>query len=149
MPRWLPSLQYQPTSTTFFRPVLAPVAIYYKDERDLQLLARYVRDQAEDAFAVIVRRHIDLVFSTALRQVRSPELAEEVAQSVFQDLARQAHCLAPDVVRRETRRQLREQAACELNAMNTDPSDWTHIEPLLEQAMDALDASDRSAILLR
>jgi hypothetical protein len=48
---------------------------------DLELLARYTRQHAEEAFAEIVRRHLDLVFSAALRHVRSPQLAEEVAQS--------------------------------------------------------------------
>ncbi|HWQ90054.1 MAG TPA: sigma-70 family RNA polymerase sigma factor [Clostridia bacterium] len=143
---------------------------------DLDLLARYTRQHAEDAFAEIVRRHLDLVFSAALRQVRSPQLAEEVAQSAFTDLARQAHRLAPgtvltawlyqvtrrtaiDVVRREARRQLREHTAYELTAMNTaalsgqnpmEPdADWTHIEPLLDEAMEALGEPDRAAVLLR
>jgi RNA polymerase sigma factor (sigma-70 family) len=145
-------------------------------DTDLDLLARYTRQHAEDAFGEIVRRHLDLVFSAALRQVRSPQLAEEVAQSVFTDLARQAHRLAPgtvltawlyqvarrtaiDVVRREARRQIREQTACELTAMNApalpgqspmEPeADWTHIEPLLDEAMDALGEPDRAAVLLR
>ena len=55
---------------------------------DSQLLGRYAREKSQDAFAEIVRRHLDLVYSAALRQVRSPQLAEEVAQSVFSDLAR-------------------------------------------------------------
>jgi RNA polymerase sigma factor (sigma-70 family) len=135
-------------------------------DTDLQLLERYTSQHAEDAFAEIVRRHLDLVYSAALRQVRSPQLAEEVAQSAFTDLARQAHQLAPDtvlsawlyqvarraaidVVRREARRQAREQAAKELNAMNTTPTDWTNIEPLLDEAMQALADTDRAAVLLR
>src|SRR5882724_9365985 len=135
-------------------------------DTDLQLLARYTHDRAEDAFAEIVRRHLDLVHSAALRQVRSPQLAEEVAQSVFTDLARNARRLAPDtilaawlyqvtrrtaidVVRREARRQLREQIATEMNAMNATTADWTHIEPLLDEAMHALDDTDRAAVLLR
>src|SRR6266566_6742046 len=135
-------------------------------DTDLQLLARYTRQNAEDAFAEIVRRHLDLVFSTALRLVRSRQLAEEVAQSVFIDLGRQADRLAPDtilsawlyqvtrrtaidVVRREARRQSREQVANELNAMNTTVTDWTDIEPILDESMHALDDSDRTAVLLR
>jgi hypothetical protein len=35
-------------------------------DNDLHLLARYTRQNAEDAFAEIVRRHLDLVFSDAL-----------------------------------------------------------------------------------
>ena len=59
-------------------------------ETDLQLLSRYTRDCTEDAFAELVRRHVDLVHSAALRQVRALQLAEEIAQTVFADLARNA-----------------------------------------------------------
>jgi RNA polymerase sigma factor (sigma-70 family) len=135
-------------------------------ESDLELLKQYARDGAESAFAEVVRRHVNLVYSAALRQVRSPQLAEEVAQSVFTDLARNAKRLAPDtiptawlyqvtrrtaidVVRRESRRQLREQIASEMNLMNATAEDWTQIEPLLDEAMEALDTTDRTAVLLR
>ena len=135
-------------------------------DTDLEILRRYTRQQAEDAFAELVRRHLGLVYSAALRQVRSPQLAEEVTQSAFVDLARNAPGLKPDtiltawlyqvtrrtaidVVRREASRQLREQVATELNAMNATPADWTHIEPLLDEAMHALDDTDRTAVLLR
>jgi len=67
-------------------------------DTDLELLARYTRHHAEDDFAEIVRRHLDLVFSAALRQVRLPQLAEEVAQSAFTDLARNAARLKPDTI---------------------------------------------------
>ena len=136
---------------------------------DPQLLGRYLREKSQDAFAELVRRHLDLVYSAALRQARSPQLAEEISQSVFTDLARDAHKLKPelkpdtvltawlyqvarrtaiDVVRRESRRQARERLAVEMAAMNT-ASDWTQIEPLLDEAMDALDEFDRTAVLLR
>src|SRR5262245_52390321 len=135
-------------------------------DTDLELLARYSRQKAEDAFAEVVRRHLDLVYSAALRQVRSSQLAEEVSQAVFLKLATQALHLASDtvlsawlyqvtrreaidVVRREARRQLREQIASEMNAMNATAADWTHIEPLLDEAMHALDETDRAAVLLR
>src|SRR4029450_10860927 len=57
-------------------------------DTDLELLARYARHHAEDAFAEIVRRHLDLVHSAAFRQVRSPQLGEEVAQPPLAELAR-------------------------------------------------------------
>src|SRR5215470_17379693 len=113
-------------------------------QSNAQLLERYVRDRSEEAFAEIVRRHLNLVFSAALRQVLQPQLAEEVTQSVFVDLARQAKSLAPDtilsawlyqvtrrtaidVIRRESRRQIREQVAHELTTMNAPDTDWTSI----------------------
>jgi RNA polymerase sigma factor (sigma-70 family) len=133
---------------------------------DLELLQNYADRNSEEAFAELVRRHLDLVYSAALRQVRSPQLAEEVAQSAFTDLARNAGKLKPDtiltawlyqvarrtaidVVRHESRRQLCEQIAVEMTNMNSNSSEWTQIEPLLDEAMDVLDEKDRAAILLR
>jgi RNA polymerase sigma factor (sigma-70 family) len=133
---------------------------------DLDLLRQYTQENSQDAFSEIVRRHVDLVYSAALRQVRSPQLAEEVAQSVFADLAKEAHKLksetiltawlyavarrtAIDTVRKESRRQLREQIAVEMNDMNATADDWSQIAPLLDDAMTALDETDRTAILLR
>ena len=133
---------------------------------DLELLERYAKHGSEEAFAELAHRHLDLVYSAALRQVRSPELAQEVAQSVFADLARSAGQLkrdtvltawlyqvarrtGVDVVRRESRRQLREQLAVELADMNAHPSIWNQIEPLLEEAMEILEPAERTAILLR
>jgi DNA-directed RNA polymerase specialized sigma24 family protein len=52
---------------------------------DLDLLRQFARENSQDAFTEIVRRHVNLVYSAARRQVRSPQLAEEVAQSVFTD----------------------------------------------------------------
>ncbi len=139
-------------------------------DTDLELIRRYAYDRAEDAFAELVRRHLNLVYSAALRQVRSPQLAEEVAQSAFTDLAHNAARLKPgtivtawlyqvtrrtaiDVVRREARRQLREQIATEMNALNASgtsvPPVWSDIEPLLDEAMSELDETDRAAVLLR
>ncbi len=132
---------------------------------DLDRLRQYAAHNSEEAFAALVRRHLDLVYSAALRQVRSPELAEEVAQSVFADLASNSLKLKPDtiltawlyqvtrhtaidVVRREARRQIREQVASEMNAMNATAADWTYIETLLDEAMDALDDTNRAAVLL-
>jgi RNA polymerase sigma factor (sigma-70 family) len=144
----------------------------YTFKRDLDLLGQHARDNSQDAFAVLVQRHVNLVYSAALRQVRSPQLAEEIAQSVFTDLARNAGSLARgsdaaspktltpwlyavtrrtaiDAIRKESRRQLREQIAVELTNMNATANDWMQIEPLLDDAMAALNETDRSAILLR
>jgi RNA polymerase sigma factor (sigma-70 family) len=145
---------------------------------DLDLLVQYARNHSQDAFATLVQRHLDLVYSAAFRQVHSSQLAEEVAQSVFADLARNAgsfggggdasspKTLTPwlyavtrrtaiDVIRKESRRQLREQIAVEMNHMNAPQSSagfqpaWTEIESFLDDAMAALEETDRSAVLLR
>lgn len=138
---------------------------------DVDLLGQFARDTAtpagQDAFAELVKRHLDLVYSAALRQVRSPQLAEEVSQLVFTQLAQHATTLKPntvlaawlhrvtchaaiDAVRREARRQARERIACEMSTlMNDEAADWTQIEPHLDQAVQSLDETDRAAILLR
>src|SRR5262245_61833350 len=58
----------------------------HEDVNDMDLLRRFDRDGVEEAFAELVRRHLSLVHSAALRQAQSPQLAEEIAQSVFTDL---------------------------------------------------------------
>lgn len=135
---------------------------------DPELLQRYLAGgpPAQLAFAELVERHVGLVYSVARRHLASPALADEVTQSVFIDLARQARRIsartpliawlhvvsrrtAIDVMRREFRRRAREQAAAALADMNPLPSPWAAIEPLLDEAVEALPAPDRTAILLR
>lgn len=135
-------------------------------QTDLQLLEDYARDNSEEAFRELVQRYLNLVFSAALRQVRNIHLAEEVAQCAFLELARQAKGLAPDtvlsawlyevtrrkaidVIRRESRRQAREELAQEMIAMNATENDWSQIEPLLDEGMMALEERDRTIVLLR
>lgn len=137
-----------------------------KSTDDLELLRKFTREQSQDAFAMLVQRHLNLVYCAGLRQVQSHHLAEEVAQSVFTDLARNAARLRPNtvltawlyevtrrtainVVRGEARRELRERIAVEMNTMDASAHDWMQIEPLLDDAMQSLDEADRMAVLLR
>jgi DNA-directed RNA polymerase specialized sigma24 family protein len=65
---------------------------------DWELLQAYVMQGSEPAFEELVERHLNLVYSAALRLVRIPELAEEISQSVFLDLSRQAITMRPDII---------------------------------------------------
>jgi DNA-directed RNA polymerase specialized sigma24 family protein len=61
---------------------------------DSELLRRSTDTQSEEAFAELVRRHLDLLYSAALRQVNGDaHLVQDVAQTVFTDLARKAASL--------------------------------------------------------
>src|ERR1039457_5682892 len=78
-----------------FQPVTAIYSMKMEtDDRDL--LRQYAERHSQEAFATLVRRHVNLVYSVALRRVGSSHLAEEVSQSVFTDLARNADKLGPD-----------------------------------------------------
>jgi len=74
-------------------PAPSGVILLNMSDTDLGLLVCYTRHHAEDAFTALVRRHLAFVYCAALRQVRSRQLAEEVAQSAFLNLAHHAHQL--------------------------------------------------------
>jgi DNA-directed RNA polymerase specialized sigma24 family protein len=120
---------------------------------DARLLRDYSHQNSERAFAEVVQRHADLVYSAALRQVGSPDLAGEVAQRVFIDLARKARSLAVslrqdaslagwlhratryaalNLLREERRRRARErQVMQEVHSTSETLPDWDSVSPLL------------------
>jgi RNA polymerase sigma factor (sigma-70 family) len=130
------------------------------------LLHAYAEHGSESAFAELVRRHVNLVYSAALRRCAGDSaLAEEITQTVFTDLARKARSLPREVViagwlyrhasfvsatfvRSANRRRQREQTAMELQALQTD-ADWSRVAPVLEDAMQELSEHDRDALVLR
>ena len=65
---------------------------------DQELLRRYAEHGAEEAFTAIVHRHLNLVWAAARRTTGNADLARDVAQTVFTDLARKAKSLPRETV---------------------------------------------------
>src|SRR5437016_11668467 len=57
---------------------------------DQQLLREYTGHRSEPAFSELVHRHVDFVYSAALRMVCDSHLAQDVTQNVFVALAKDA-----------------------------------------------------------
>ena len=57
---------------------------------DIELLQEFAQRGSEDAFRTLVERHIDFVYTVALRQIGNTHTADEITQAVFIDLARKA-----------------------------------------------------------
>ncbi len=134
---------------------------------DSDLLRQYADHGDEAAFAEVVRRQADLVYSVALRVTANSALAEEVTQTVFTLLARRAKALchydtlvgwlhttarntAINAVRGESRRRAREQEAVIMQDSPIMPeANWAEIGPLLDEAVGTLSEQDSKAVLLR
>ncbi len=138
------------------------------DLTDSQLLRAYAERRSEPAFAELVRRHLDFVYSTAARIVRDPHLAKDVTQGVFVALAGSSaqlseraslagwlHCttrnIAAHTVRTIERQRAREQEAITMHTQIDEDTSavWEEVSPQLDEALSELNETDREAVLLR
>src|SRR5271155_232789 len=134
---------------------------------DIALLREYAKCGSEAAFATLTARHVNKVYSVALRHTGNLHQAEEITQAVFVILARKSRHLGKRVilegwlyqtarltalasVRSEVRRVRREQEAYMQSISNDHNFEvWPHIAPLLDAAIATLNKTDRHAVLLR
>jgi RNA polymerase sigma factor (sigma-70 family) len=135
---------------------------------DQQLLRSYAQHRSEPAFTELVRRHVNLVYSAALRTVDDAHLAEDVTQSAFVALAqnavqlsdrlvlsgwlhRTAQNIASKSIRSDVRRRAREQEVVAMNELLSPEPEvaWEHLEPYLDEALGELAEPERDALLLR
>jgi RNA polymerase sigma factor (sigma-70 family) len=143
-------------------------SLLVKDIMDSQeLLREYAENDSELAFRELVARYTDLVYSTAGRLVgNDSHLAQDVAQTVFLDLARMARTfsrkvmlggwlhrhtcfVAKKALRTELRRQSRERQAAQMNALNEYKAGLGEAGDALDEAINQLSEQDRTAIILR
>src|SRR5271154_6285927 len=138
------------------------------DANDMDLMREYADRNSETAFAGLVHRHINLVYSVALRFTGNSPDAQDVTQAVFIILAQKAASLrqritltgwlyettrftARQLLRTRARQQAREQEAYMQSTLNDPNSEniWRQLAPLLEEAMARLSEKERTLVALR
>jgi RNA polymerase sigma factor (sigma-70 family) len=139
------------------------------DDDDSSLLKQFIATRDEAAFAGLVRRYVDLVYSAARRQTHDAAAAEDVTQQVFVLLAEKARSIregealagwllvttryvALNSFRSEGRRRRHEREAAVMNQRQRDDDaapKWETVGPMLDDVVAKLKREDRDALALR
>ena len=138
------------------------------DVNDMDLLRDYAGRNSEPAFAELVHRHVNWVYSVALRYVGNSQDAQDVTQAVFIILAKKVAGLRQRAtiigwlyettrftcvrfLRTKARLRAREQEAYVQSTLNDSDTDsvWRQLAPLLEEAMTRLNEKERALLALR
>ena len=135
---------------------------------DRAALQRFATTADPVAFEIITSRYQSMVLGTCTRILRSPADAEDAAQETFLKLARNAsqitsnlgawlHAAAMgcsiDMIRRASAIRRTEHTAARSDNAEAQPTSdamqWSEIEPVLDEALAALDPSDRELLVSR
>jgi RNA polymerase sigma factor (sigma-70 family) len=134
---------------------------------DQELIEQH-RQGSADAFAALVRRHVDWIYSAASRRMGDAHLAEDVTQAVFTTLASKRPytsngSLSPWLfgvlirtckvaLKRQATRRRHETEAARMRPQTLESpanAEWSDIAPHLEEMVNKLRTSDREIVLLR
>lgn len=137
------------------------------DVKDMDLMREFVEGGSEAAFAELVQRHVNFVYSVALRYVGNSQDAQDATQVVFMILAQKAASLrhrttltgwlyettrftGARLARTNARQHAREQKAFMQSTLDNSETEivWRQVTPLLEEAMARLGEKDRTLLAL-
>lgn len=138
------------------------------DVSDMDLMQEFADHHSESAFTELVQRHINLVYSVALRYVGNSQDAQDVTQAVFIILAKKITSLrqrttltgwlyettrfaSSQLLRSRKRQQARDIEAFMQSTLNEPEAEsvWRLLAPHLEGAMSDLGERDRTLLVLR
>jgi RNA polymerase sigma factor (sigma-70 family) len=133
---------------------------------DEELLDLFVQNRSEDAFRTLLERHLALVYAAALRQVRDPGMAQDVAQAVFVILARKSAAVrkkgtplpawllvvtryaSVNALQRLKVRVHHEREAVAMKTQSASTVDSEILSSIIDEALNRLAPPDRAAIAL-